>query len=321
MTLSCITLRETGMPATLSPAATVRRFNRTYTRRIGVLDEGLLDTPFSLTEARVLYELAQRGAPSATELGRDLGLDAGYLSRILRRFAREGLLTRTTSTTDGRRNHLHLTATGRRAFKALDDRQERAVQSMLAPLAEEDQRRLLGAMTTIERLVAPADPAPRGASFLLRPHRTGDMGWVVWRHGVLYAQEYGWNERFESLVARIVADFIDGFDPAWEHCWIAERDGENVGSVFLVKKSKTVAQLRLLLVEPGARGLGIGHRLVAECIRFSTERGYRKMVLWTNDVLRAARRIYEQAGFTLAREERHARFGKPLVGQEWELAL
>jgi DNA-binding MarR family transcriptional regulator/GNAT superfamily N-acetyltransferase len=299
--------------------AAVRGFNRFYTQRIGVLSEGLLKSRFSLTEARVLYELAHRERPTATALRGDLGLDAGYLSRILRRFEQEGLLTRTPSKDDGRQSLLALTAKGRAAFAPLDARSRQEIGALINSLGQSEQARLVTAMTTIERLLGA--PPPNGAPYVLRPHQPGDMGWVVYRHGLLYAQEYGWDERFEALVAEIVAKFIADFDPKKEHCWIAERDGEIVGSVFLVKKSKTVARLRLLLVEPSARGLGLGSRLVEECLRFARQAGYRKITLWTNDILHAARHIYVKAGFRKVGSERHHSFGHHLVGETWELEL
>ncbi len=297
----------------------VRGFNRFWTRRIGVLGEGYLGSPFSLTEVRVLYELAHAGETSASELRGALGLDAGYLSRILRGFEDRGLVARRPSETDARRSLLRLTEAGREAFAALDARARDEIGAMLGGLSEDEGDRLVEAIGTIERLLGER-PEPK-VPYLLRPHRPGDMGWVVHRHGVLYAREYGWDERFEALVARIVADFVDGYDPARERCWIAERNGEIVGSVFLVKESEEVAKLRLLFVEPSARGLGIGTRLVEECIRFARSSGYRKLTLWTNSVLVAARRIYEQQGFELVEEEEHHSFGKDLVGQYWELPL
>src|SRR5215470_17705615 len=295
------------LPISERRIAAVRRFTRFYTKQIGVLREGLHASPFSLTQARVLYELANRAAPTAAELARDLGLDAGYLSRILRSFSQRGLLVRTRSDKDGRESHLALTAAGREAFAPLDRGSHEEVAAMLAPLADGAQARLTEAMASIEQLLAepPGDAPPS----LLRPHQPGDMGWVVSRHGALYAKEYGWDERFEALVAEIVAGFIARFDPKTERCWIAERDGEIVGSVFLVRKSKTVAKLRLLLVEPSARGLGLGSRLVEECVRFARQTGYRKITLWTNGNLRAARRIYEKAGFCKVGSERHHSFG------------
>jgi len=299
--------------------AALRRFTRFYTRRIGVLQEGLHDSQFSLTQSRVLYELANRVAPTAAELAGDLGLDAGYLSRILRGFKQRGLITRTPSAKDGRQTHLSLTPAGRQAFAPLDRGSHDQVAAMLARLPEGGQARLIEAMAAVEQSLGerPADAPP----YLLRPHQPGDMGWVVSRHGALYAQEYNWDLAFEALVAEIVAAFISNFDPKRERCWIAEIDGAPVGSVFLVKQSDDVGKLRLLLVEPRARGLGIGARLVAECIRCARLSGYRTLTLWTNDVLVAARRIYEKAGFRLVQEEKHHSFGHDLVGQNWELEL
>jgi DNA-binding MarR family transcriptional regulator/GNAT superfamily N-acetyltransferase len=299
----------------------VRAFNRFYTGRIGVLEEGYLESPFSLVQARVLYELAHRSQPTATEIARDLGLDTGYLSRILRGFERAGLLEKRPSARDGRRRLLLLTAHGREAFAPLDTRSRTETEALLRNLSPAAQLRLIGAMGTITKLL---DDEPDGAAtYLLRPHRPGDMGWVVQRHGLLYAEEYGWDETFEALVAEIVAGFIRHFDPERERCWIVERGGENVGSVFLMAhpKREGVGQLRLLLVEPSARGLGLGRRLVDECTRFARQVGYHTVTLWTNDVLASARRIYEAAGFHLVQEERHHSFGQDLVGQTWEMRV
>jgi DNA-binding MarR family transcriptional regulator/N-acetylglutamate synthase-like GNAT family acetyltransferase len=297
----------------------VRGFSRFWTRRIGALEESYLQSPFSLTEVRVLYELAHADETSASRLREELGLDAGYLSRILRGFEERGLVGKKPSAADGRRNMLSLTARGREAFAPLDARSQEDIASMLDALSDVEVERLIEAMGTIQELLG--DRTEPGVPYLLRPHGPGDMGWVVHRHGALYAREYGWDERFEALVARIVADFVDGYDPARERCWIAEKNGEPVGSVFLVKESESVAKLRLLLVEPEARGLGIGARLVEECIRFAGSSGYEKLTLWTNDVLHAARHIYERAGFRLVHEEPHHSFGRDLVGQTWELPL
>ncbi len=311
----------TGLPAPPADSRVdvVRRFNRFYTRRIGALRAGLLDSPFSLAEARVLYELAHRDRPAAAGLAKDLGLDAGYLSRLLRGLERRRLIRRERSESDGRQSLLSLTADGKRTFGTLDTRSAAEVRAMLGNLSEAGQRRLVEAMLDVERLLG-ARSEPK-VPYLLRPHRPGDMGWVVHRHGALYSQEYGWDERFEALVATIVAKFIDNLDPKRERCWIAERDGEIVGSVFLVSKSPTVAQLRMLYVEPKARGLGIGKRLTDECERFAREKGYRKIVLWTNSILHAARHIYEAAGYRLVAEEPHHSFGQRLIGQTWELKL
>jgi DNA-binding MarR family transcriptional regulator/N-acetylglutamate synthase-like GNAT family acetyltransferase len=297
----------------------VRRFNRFFTRRIGVLREGLLHSPYSLAEARILFEIAHGDDLSASDLSRELGLDPGYLSRILARFEQRGLIDKVRSETDARRRILSFTPAGKEAFTLLDSRSREEVAEMLSGLSDGDQRRLVEAMQTIESILAEgfkfSDP------FILRPHEPGDMGWVVHRHGVLYAQEYGWDECFEALVARIVADFVDNYDPKRERCWIAEMGGERVGCVFLVRATDTVAKLRLLLVEPEARGLGLGTRLVQECIRFANRCGYETITLWTNSVLDTARHIYERQGFELVDEEEHHSFGHNLVGQNWELSL
>ena len=298
--------------------AAVRRFNRFYTRRIGVLG-GYLKSPFSLTEVRVLYELAHRGRTTATNLGRDLGVDPGYLSRILRGFERRRFITRARSAADGRQSVVTFTAAGRRAFAPLDARSRDEIAQLLGGLSDADQAALVASMNAIERALA-ADPERR-VPYLLRPPLPGDMGWVVQRHGVLYSREYGWDETFEALVAEIVAAFIRQFDAKRERCWIAERDGGPAGSVFLVRKSDAVGQLRLLLVEPAARGLGIGRRLVDECVRFARQAGYRSITLWTNSVLVAARHLYEEAGFRLTREEPYHGFGHDLVGETWDLTL
>jgi len=299
--------------------AAVRQFNRFYTKKIGVLSEGYLQSSFSLTEVRVLYELAHGDKTTASALGRELGLDAGYLSRILRGFKKQGLIDKEPSDADGRQTLVWLTKHGRKVFAPLHARAHDQIGAMLSTLPPTEQTRLLAAMQTIAQLLGP-HPDQQGP-YLLRPHQAGDMGWVVHRHGLLYAHEYGWDEQFEALVASIVAKFIQHYDSKHERCWIAEKDGEIVGSVFLVKQSKTVAKLRLLLVEPKARGLGIGTRLVSECVHFARQTRYRKITLWTNSVLHAARRIYEEAGFRLVHEEPHRSFGHDLIGETWDLTL
>ncbi len=309
------------MPSVDEHAASIRAFNRFYTRRIGALG-GHLESDFSLTETRVLYELATRDGTAASEIARELGLDRGYLSRTLRAFRRRGLITAVAAPEDRRRTVLRLTVAGRRAFAPIDKRATHAVSGFLEPLSDADRKRLVDAMQTIRALLGdPAIPSRRAEGFVLRPPRPGDMGWIVNRHGVLYTQEYGWDERFEALVARVVADFVDHFDPKRERCWIAERNGEPVGSIFVVKGSKTVAKLRLLLLEPSARGLGIGRRLVDEVLHFARQAGYKKVRLWTQSNLKAARRIYKAAGFALAGTEEHRMFGEPLVAETWELNL
>ncbi len=301
--------------------AAVRRFNRFFTRHIGALQEGLLHSPYPLAEARVLFELAQRDDPTAAGLGRELGLDPGYLSRILARLGQQGLVDKIRSESDGRRRILRLTPEGERAFALLDQRSAEEVAELLGDLSEEDQQRLLEAMAVIVGLLDKTKGFKFSEPFCLRPPEPGDMGWVVHRHGTLYAQEYGWDEHFEALVAQIVADFVNNFNPARERCWIAEIGNEIVGSVFVVQVDETVAKLRLLLVEPKARGLGLGTRLVEECIRFARRCGYRKLMLWTNSVLVEARHIYQKTGFTLVAEEEHHSFGHDLVGETWELIL
>jgi DNA-binding MarR family transcriptional regulator/GNAT superfamily N-acetyltransferase len=299
--------------------AAVRRFNRFYTQRIGVLREGWSTSAFSLTEARVLYELAHRDKPTASELAKDLGLDAGYLSRILRGFEARGLIVKQTSDSDGRQSLLSITERGRERFAPIETHTNDEVQAMLGGLPPAKQARLIESMHTIQTMLGekPATAPP----YLLRPPRAGDMGWIVSRHGAVYSQEYGWDDRLEALAAEIAAAFVRNFDAKRERCWIAERDGENVGSVLLVKETDEVARLRLLLVEARARGLGIGARLVEECVRFAREVGYHKITLWTHSVLTAARHIYEQAGFVLVESTKHDEFGKVLVGESWDLDL
>jgi len=299
--------------------AAIREFNRFYTRQIGLLEEGLLRSEFSLTEARILFELAHRTGPTATELGNDLGLDAGYLSRILKKFEQRGLLERRPSATDARQSHLFLTDKGRGAFEPLNKASREQVAELLASLPASEREKVVGAMKTVERLLG-SSPEPK-VPYLLRPLRVGDIGWITHRQGLLYHQEYGWDETYEALVAQILSDFVKNVDPRREASWVAEREGEVVGSVFVVRQSDEIAKLRLLYVEPAARGLGIGQRLVEECIGFARTKGYKSLTLWTNDVLASARRIYQAAGFKLVKEEPHHSFGKDLVGQTWTLDL
>jgi len=297
----------------------VRRFNRFYTRQIGVLQEGLFSSPFSLTEVRVLYELAHRNRITAGELGKELGLDAGYLSRLLSGFQKRGFLRRERSSKDGRQSFLSLTTKGQRVFAPLEARSNQQVAAMLDRVGPLRQKELVTAMQSIERALGQNG---QQRPYILRTHQPGDMGWVVYRHGALYWQEYGYDERFEALVAAIVAGFIQNFDSKRERCWIAERDGEILGTVFLVRKSKTVCKLRLLLVEPSARGMGLGRQLVQECVRFGREAGYKKMMLWTQSELGAARHLYKEAGFRLVERKAHKSWGRDDLGSEvWEKSL
>jgi DNA-binding MarR family transcriptional regulator/GNAT superfamily N-acetyltransferase len=302
-------------------AANFRRFNRMYTRFIGTLNEGLLNSDYTLAEARVLYELATRVAPKASEIAEELGVDPAYLSRMLGKFERESLLNRKASKQDGRYAELKLTARGKSAFKKLNALSQQQAHTILHGLPPTARMELMHCMQTIESILMKVDrnPLPQ----VLRPHRVGDMGWVVYRESVSYAEQYGWDQTFEALVANIVEGFVTNFDPSRERCWIAEIDGQNVGHIFLVKHPSQphTAKLRLLFVEPCARGIGLGDALVNECIRFARTAGYRRVVLWTQSILTVARRIYERAGFRLIKEEPHHSFGHDLIGQEWELKL
>jgi DNA-binding MarR family transcriptional regulator/GNAT superfamily N-acetyltransferase len=299
--------------------AAVRRFSRFYTRQLGLLQESLVHTRFSLTEARVLYELAHRDTVTASELAAYLDLDHGYLSRILRRFGEEGLLKKARAENDARQSVISITAKGRKAFAPLNKNSHDQVAAMLQRLQPQQQQRVVGAMAAVEALLG---DAPKSIpAIVLRPHEPGDMGWVASAHGAIYAAEYGWDMRFEALVAKIAAEFIENFDARRERCWIAELDGERVGSVFVVRKTDEIAKLRLLILDPKARRLGLGRRLVEECLRFARSAGYSSMTLWTQSILTAARTIYEQAGFRLIASEPHHSFGADLIGETWEREL
>lgn len=298
--------------------AAIRRFNRFYTRKIGVLEQQLLQSAFSLTEARVLFELAHRTDPSAKEIGAELGLDPGYLSRIVQTFMENGLVTRKPVPSDRRQYRLALTAKGRKAFGDLNSRSRHDVGGMLDRLPPGDEQRLVSAMSIIERVLDGNADRPQA---MLRAHKPGDMGWIVQQHGLLYAREFDWDISFEGMVAEIVAQFLKNFDPAWERCWIAEIDGAQAGSVVLVKQSHEIAKIRLLLVDPAGRGIGLGKRLVDECVVFARQCGYRKITLWTQSMLLAARGIYESAGFVHVASEPHRSFGHDLIGETWELKL
>jgi DNA-binding MarR family transcriptional regulator/GNAT superfamily N-acetyltransferase len=303
---------------TAARAAAVRAFNRSYTRTIGLLQEGLLDTPYTLTEARVLFDLAQSEITEVVELRRALDLDAGYVSRILRRFEADGLIRRQRSEQDGRRQIVALTEAGRAAFRALDERSAREVNALLGRMTEDDQSRLLAAMDAIQRALPGSGPT---APVVIRPPEEGDLGWIIERHGALYAQEYGWDASFEHFVVQIMAEYVEAGDDGRRGVWIADMGGRRVGCIACTPLDATVAQLRLFLVEPSARGQGLGSRLVDECMRFARRAGYQRVTLWTYDVLSDARRIYQRAGFTLASEEPEVRFGRQLVGQRWERPL
>lgn len=308
-----------SVPATgADGVGSIRDFNRFYTRQLGLLDQGFLSSPYTLTEVRVLYELAHRESPTATDIARELSLDPGYLSRMLKKLERQRHLKRRRAEHDARQRPLELTESGRRLFGTLDRASVEQVAHMIVGLSPSQVDELLCAMSSVRRLLSPENAQP---SLQLRPLRVGDIGWIIHRQGVLYAEEYGWDMTYEALVAEILGQFVRHFDPQAENAWVAERDGSVVGSVFLVKESDRVAKLRLLYVEPSARGLGIGRRLVQECIACAREKRYEMLTLWTNDVLASARRIYQSQGFRLVKEERHHSFGRDLVGQNWELTL
>jgi DNA-binding MarR family transcriptional regulator/GNAT superfamily N-acetyltransferase len=303
--------------------ASVRRFNRFYTRQIGVLRKTFLDSPYSLGEARILYEISSRRSPTASEIARTLALDAGYLSRVLHNFEKRGLIERRISRKDARQSHLALSARGKKTFAPIESRSQQSAGHMLATLSPADQARLIAAMDTIETLLdgrSPAQPDKR-RNYILRGPHPGDFGWIVKRNAELYAREYRWIEPFEGVCAQIVSDFVNKHDPRCERCWIAEMDGENVGSVMLAKDSADIARLRLLLVDPKARGLGLGARLTDEAIRFARSAGYRKMTLWTHSTLAAARHIYQKAGFKLTGTEPHQSWGRPVVSEYYDLEL
>jgi DNA-binding MarR family transcriptional regulator/GNAT superfamily N-acetyltransferase len=316
--------RERLTPSALTEdMAAFRRFNRMYTRFIGTLREGLLNSSYSLAEARVLYELANREAPKAKEIAEELGMDSGYLSRLLGKFERDALLKRKASEQDSRYADLTLTRRGKLAFSKLNALSDEQAHALLGGLPPRERAGLIRSMQAIEGILMKADTDQNRPPYVLRPHRVGDMGWVVSREGAVYAEEYGWDDTFEALVARVVADFLTNFDPKRERCWIADVEGQSMGHIFLVKhpEQPEVAKLRLLFVEPSARGLGLGHTLVNECIQFARTAGYRRIVLWTQSILVAAHSIYRRAGFRLVQEEPHHSFGKDLIGQTWELEL
>jgi DNA-binding MarR family transcriptional regulator/GNAT superfamily N-acetyltransferase len=306
-------------PDTAADVAAIRAFNRFYTARIGALRDGLLATAHPLPEARVLYELGQVDHADFADLRRALALDAGYLSRLLARLEEQGLVRRERAPDDGRRQHVALTRRGEHAYRTLDDRSAAEIAALLDGLAEDDRRRLLDALHTVRTIL---EQAPEPQAFVLRDPQPGDFGWVVQRHGALYAAEYGFDATFEALVARVVADYANDHDPERERAWIAEASGRPVGCILCMRRDERTAQLRCLLVEPSARGLGVGQALVDECVRFARQAGYDRIVLWTNDVLVGARRLYERAGFALAESAPHRSFGRDdLVGEDWALDL